>query len=249
MLTNETNSPQAPDNIDVLEVRDLHVHYGKICALRDVSFRAHAGTAVALVGRNGSGKSTLLKALAGIVERPAGRILWKGEILGAKNRRSDFAYLPQREEIDWNFPLTVRGMVEMGLYQKVGLWKRFRKEEVRAVEQSLSAMNLKDLSERRIGELSGGQQQRAFLARALAGGARVLLLDEPFTGLDTEATRTLQSLLKDLAQSGCLVLASHHDLRSIEGVFQRVLLLHTSLLAFGTPNDVLTGQNMKRAFQ
>jgi ABC-type Mn2+/Zn2+ transport system ATPase subunit len=214
-----------------LVVEGLRVNYRKTLALDGVSFATSCGNRVALVGPNGAGKSTLLKAIAGLVPRSAGRILWRGSPVKRWSR--EFAYLPQREEVDWSFPITVRGLVEMGRYPQTGLWGKFRNEDHAAVDKALAALDLGDLQQRQIRELSGGQQQRAFLARALAQEAHVLLLDEPFTGLDRNASRQLSELLGKLAHEGRLVIASHHDLASAPRLFDEALLLATRPIAFG----------------
>tara|TARA_R100000027_G_scaffold254_1_gene297 strand:- start:33963 stop:34685 length:723 start_codon:yes stop_codon:yes gene_type:complete len=236
-------------DISTLKVEDLHVHFRDICALRDITFEAQSGQAVAIVGRNGAGKSTFLKSLAGLIPNAAGLIHWDGKPFDKVTRRKAVAYLPQREEIDWSFPITVRGLVEMGLFPQVGTWGRFSAIHRTAVSDAIIKMGLEGLEKRRIGELSGGQQQRAFLARAIAGGARILLLDEPFAGLDREASQRLSDLLRDLAGSGALVFASHHDLKSIPETFPHTLLLRTKQLCFGPSAEVLTPENISAAFQ
>ncbi|WP_052572742.1 metal ABC transporter ATP-binding protein [Haloferula sp. BvORR071] len=227
--------------IDALQVR-----YRNNLALDGVSFATSCGNRVALVGPNGAGKSTLLKAIAGLVPRSAGKILWRGTAVKRWSR--EFAYLPQREEVDWSFPITVRGLVEMGRYPQTGMFGRFSDKDDAAVESALAALDLLDLQRRQIRELSGGQQQRAFLARALAQEAHVLLLDEPFTGLDRNASRQLSDLLERLAHEGRLVVASHHDLASAPRLFDEALLLKTRPIGFGVAAEVLSAGNLDRAF-
>jgi len=219
-----------------LQVRDLHAHYGKICALHDLSFTATCHRGVALVGPNGGGKSTLLKAIAGLVAHDSGEILWQGEPVG--RRRWEIAYLPQREELDWNFPITVEGLVEMGRYPHVGLMGRFSQQDREAVDAALEYVAMQDLRHRHISQLSGGQQQRAFLARALAQQPHVFLLDEPFTGLDHEARERLHVLLKGLTEQGSLLIASHHDLNTLKQGFDDVLVVNQSMLAFGPVEEL-----------
>lgn len=219
------------DHPHQLAVRDLHVHYGRICALRDLSFEAECHRAVALVGPNGAGKSTLLKAIAGLISNATGEIIWRERPVAQS--RWEIAYLPQREEIDWNFPLTVEGLVEMGRYPHVGLFGRFSKADREAVEAALELVAMQDLRDRHISQLSGGQQQRAFLARALAQQAHVLLLDEPFTGLDPESRERLRALFQTLTAQGSLIIASHHDLTTLTTSFDDVLVVNQRKLAFG----------------
>jgi ABC-type Mn2+/Zn2+ transport system ATPase subunit len=229
-----------------LVIDSLRVNYRKHLALDGVSFATSCGNRVALVGPNGAGKSTLLKAIAGLVPRSAGSIRWRGSAVKRWSR--EFAYLPQREEVDWSFPITVRGLVEMGRYPQTGLWGRFSDEDAAAVDKALAALDLEALQQRQIRELSGGQQQRAFLARALAQEAHVLLLDEPFTGLDRNASRQLGDLLGKLAHEGRLVIASHHDLATAPRLFDEALLLATRPVAFGPAAEALSEANLDRAF-
>ncbi|MEI3567100.1 MAG: iron chelate uptake ABC transporter family permease subunit [Akkermansia muciniphila] len=165
-----------------LEVDSLSVYYGSLLALNGISFSITCGHTLALMGPNGAGKSTLIKALAGLIRPDSGKILWNGRPL--HDTPGEIAYLPQRSDVDWSFPITVRALVEMGRYPSLGLWKKFGRHDRDIVEKSLHALGMESMADRQISELSGGQQQRAFLARALAQEAHVLLLDEPFTGLD-----------------------------------------------------------------
>lgn len=229
-----------------LVIEGLTVSYRDILALDSVSFATSCGNRVALVGPNGAGKSTLLKAIAGLVPRVTGNILWRGS--SVKKWSREFAYLPQREEIDWSFPITVRGLVEMGRYPQTGWWRKFSNEDQAAVDRALESLNLKDLQHRQIRELSGGQQQRAFLARALAQEAHVLLLDEPFTGLDRNASILLGDLLAKLAAEGRLIIASHHDLGSAPLLFDEVLVLNTQQVGFGDVASVLTPSLIAKTF-
>ena len=160
----------------------------------------------------------------------------------------EIAYLPQRGEIDWNFPITVRGLVEMGRFAQLGNWRSFRKHDREIVTRALETMEMTDLMNRQIGELSGGQQQRAFIARALAQEAHVLLLDEPFTGLDTPARETLGKLLGQLAGEGRLLIASHHDRSTAPTLFDEALLLNRNTIAHGAIQDVLTDDHLTAAY-
>lgn len=221
-----------------LVVSGLTVRYRAVTALEGIDFATSCGNAVALIGPNGAGKSTLLKAIAGLVPRSAGTILWRGTAVARWHR--EFAYLPQREEVDWSFPVTVRGLVEMGRYSQLGWWRGWREVDTGRVDEALALMEMDTLAGRRISELSGGQQQRAFLARALAQEAHVLLLDEPFTGLDRAARTILSNLLRRLASEGRLVIASHHDLNTVRELFDEVLLLNRRAGAFGRVEEVFT---------
>lgn len=229
-----------------LEVRNLHAHYGRVCALNGISFETTCGRSVALIGGNGAGKTTLMKAIVGLLSGITGEILWQERPV----RRSipEIAYLPQRQDLDWRFPITVRALVEMGRYAQLGLFRRMSLGDVNAVQQAIDTMQLGPFIDRQIGALSGGQQQRAFIARALAQEAHVLLLDEPFAGLDHPSSETLGKLLKTLTSNGRLVIASHHDLSNVDKLFDDVLLLNRRLIAFGKPAVVMQKAALKEAF-
>ena len=229
-----------------LKIADLSVNYGKVCALEEITLETQCGNNVALIGPNGAGKSTLMKAMAGLLNPASGRIEWRGEPLAQAT--AEIAYLAQREEVDWHFPLTVRGLVEMGRFPHVGWWRRFKRQDTETVNAALEMMQLEDLGTRQISALSGGQQQRAFIARALAQEAHVLLLDEPFTGLDQPSQELLSELLRNLTASGRLIIASHHDLDSVRGIFDQVLLLNKKQVAFGSVREVFRPENLEACF-
>jgi ABC-type Mn2+/Zn2+ transport system ATPase subunit len=229
-----------------LVIENLSVSYRRVLALEHISLATSCGNRVALIGPNGAGKSTLLKAIAGLVPREKGSILWRGTTVKKWSR--EFAYLPQREDVDWSFPITVRGLVEMGRYPQTGWWRKFSTTDSLAVDKALESLALLDLQDRQIRELSGGQQQRAFLARSLAQEAHVLLLDEPFTGLDRNASQLLGELLNKLAHEGRLIIASHHDLNSVPRLFDEVLVLATRSVAFGPVAEVLTDELINQTF-
>src|SRR5215472_10270313 len=216
----------------VLAIKDLTVSYRRVPAVHHVDLTLLCGRCVGLLGPNGAGKTSFLKALAGLVPMETGTV----EFGGHNHKRgpgSYTAYLPQRSAIDWDFPTTVRGLVEMGRYSALGWWRPFRQVDREKVDKALEAMELVDLAERQISALSGGQQQRAFLARSLAQDAHVFLLDEPFTGLDRPSQEHLGEAIRKLAQLGNLVIASHHDLNSARELFDYVILLNGELVAFG----------------
>ncbi len=214
--------------------------------LEDISFCTHCGRRVALIGPNGAGKSTLLNVLAGLMRPRVGSVLWNGRPL--HETPHEIAFMPQRSEVNWAFPITVRQLVEMGRYPALGNWRAMRRHDREIVDKSLETLKLEHLQRRQIGELSGGQQQRVFLARALAQEAHILLLDEPFTGLDMPGTESLGRLLKSLAAEGRLVIASHHDLATAPLIFDRALLLNRRLMASGAVDEVLTQENIRRVF-
>jgi ABC-type Mn2+/Zn2+ transport system ATPase subunit len=229
-----------------LEVRNLQVSYRDVLALDGIDFATECGRSIALIGPNGAGKSTLLKTLAGLMKADSGSIIWRGQPLTRSSH--EIAYLPQRGDVDWNFPITVRGLVEMGRYPNLGWWRTYSKHDAEIVERALTAMDLLDLQGRQINALSGGQQQRAFLARALAQEAHVLLLDEPFTGLDKPAQENLSRLFRELTAEGRLLIASHHDLQTVTGFFDDVLLIKRSQVVFGDVATCFTPENIGKAY-
>ena len=232
-----------------IHVKNLSKSYGQQKALDQVSFEIPKGQIVGLLGPNGAGKSTLLKAIAGLVKQRKGHITWSGED-NVQTRGGEFAYLPQHEEVNWDFPITVRGVVEMGRYSQLGPWKRFAQKDELAVERALALMEMDgELSNRQISELSGGQKQRAFIARAVAQEAHVLLLDEPFTGLDRDHTANLTRLLRKLAKENRLVIASHHDVNTLADIFDRVLLLNRRVVACGECQSTLSEDNLNLTFK
>ena len=246
-MTHETHDSCAHcDRHHELVVENLDVRYRAVRALEDVSFSTSCGSCVALIGPNGAGKSTLLKAIAGLLPLENGRILWRGSRVGKWSR--EIAYLPQREDVDWKFPITVRGVVRMGRYPNVGWWRPFSKADDAAVDKALEVMGLMELENRQISQLSGGQQQRVFLARAIAQEAHAFLLDEPFAGLDRTSKAALATLLRDLASEGRLVVASHHDLDTVKDIYDEVLLLKRRKIASGPVSAIFTEANLNKAF-
>jgi ABC-type Mn2+/Zn2+ transport system ATPase subunit len=231
----------------VLRIADLTVSYRKVPAVHHVSLELHCGRCVGLLGPNGAGKTSLLKAIASLVPRETGTVEIGGHD-GSVGHDAHVAYLPQRSAIDWDFPTTVRGLVEMGRYPALSWWKPFGERDRVAVDQALQAMKLTDLADRQISALSGGQQQRAFLARALAQRAHVFLLDEPFSGLDKPSQDLLREILRALAREGNLVIVSHHDLRMVPDLFDEVIFLNGELVAYGPTAVVFTDENRVHTF-
>jgi ABC-type Mn2+/Zn2+ transport system ATPase subunit len=229
-----------------LRVEGLAVRYREVEALRDVSFSTSCGACVALIGPNGAGKSTLLKAVAGLLPIAAGNILWRGTRVARWSR--EIAYLPQRENVDWQFPITVRGVVRMGRFPQAGWWRPFSDHDEEAIDRAMEMMDLGGLQQRQISQLSGGQQQRVFVARALAQEAHVLLLDEPFTGLDRNSKSALAATLRTIAEEGRLIIASHHDLDTVRDIYDEVLLLRRKTMAYGPVADVFTADHIEKTF-
>jgi ABC-type Mn2+/Zn2+ transport system ATPase subunit len=234
------------DDTHRLAVRDLTVSYHRVPAVHHVTFDVGCAECIGLIGPNGAGKSTLLKALAGLLPIETGEIQFHGRAV--RGPTGDFAYLPQREQIDWDFPTTVSGLVEMGRYMQTRWWRGFSPGDRAAVDRAIEMMQLEEIASRQISALSGGQQQRAFLARSLAQEAHVFLLDEPFTGLDKINHDNLRRLLRQLRDEGKLIIASHHDLASVPHIFDQVILLNGELVAAGPTATTFTDENRDRTF-
>jgi ABC-type Mn2+/Zn2+ transport system ATPase subunit len=229
-----------------LEVQDANIGYGQKIILKDLSFQIPHGARVAVVGPNGAGKSTLFKALVGLLPLQSGQILIHGESLGA--HKDCVAYIPQREEVDWKFPVTVNDVVMMGRYGQKGWLSRASKQDKEIVKNSLEKMGIANLAHQSIGQLSGGQQQRAFLARAISQEPHILLMDEPFTGVDVTTQETTLNLLDHLRDQEVTTMISTHDLNLAASRFDFVLLLNHRLIAFGTPSQVFAKDNLAQAF-
>ncbi len=232
-----------------LTVRDLKVAYpnGHV-ALHDMSFSLRGGTICGLVGVNGSGKSTLFKAIMGFVKPSQGAVQIAGLDLGAALRRNLVAYVPQAEEVDWSFPVSVWDVVMMGRYGYMNFLRIPRAEDRRLAEESLRRVGMLAFRDRQIGELSGGQRKRVFLARALAQQSRVILLDEPFTGVDVKTETAIIELLRTLRTEGRLVLVSTHNLGSVPEFCDQVVLINRTVLQAGATDEVFTQENLVQAF-
>jgi manganese/iron transport system ATP-binding protein len=224
----------------------VNVSYGGMRALEDLSCQIEHGDQVAIVGPNGAGKSTLFKALVGLLPLRSGRILIHGLPLG--HHQDCVAYVPQREEVDWRFPVTVREVVMMGRFRRIGWLRRTRSHDEEVVQRAMHQLDIASLASRPIGELSGGQQQRVFLARAIAQEPHILLLDEPFTAVDNPTQEATLVMLGQLRQAGVTVLVSTHDLSLASERFPRVMLLNRRLVAFGPPAEVFRPEAVRRAF-
>jgi ABC-type Mn2+/Zn2+ transport system ATPase subunit len=231
---------------DLLELRDVSVNYGSWTALDSVTLGIPTGAQVAVVGPNGAGKSTLFKALVGLLPVRSGQMLIEGRPMG--EYRQAIAYVPQREEVDWRFPVTVRDVVAMGRYGR-GKWlHRLSADDRRIVGDCLEQMGIGEWADRPIGNLSGGQQQRVFLARALAQQPRLLLLDEPFTGVDISTREATLELLQGLRVDSVTVLISTHDLDLAAKRFELVVLLNRRLVSAGSPAVVFSEEHLLAAF-
>ena len=229
-----------------LEVQNISIGYGDKIIMHDLSFQVPHGSRVAVVGPNGAGKSTLFKALVGLLPLKSGQIFIHGEALGV--HKDCVAYVPQREEVDWRFPVTVNDVVMMGRFGQTGWLNRASAYDRGMVHKSLEQMGIADLAEHSIGQLSGGQQQRAFLARAIAQEPHILLMDEPFTGVDATTQETTLRLLDHLQEREVTAIVSTHDLNLAASRFDLVLLLNHRLIAFGKPQEVFVKENLAQAF-
>jgi manganese/iron transport system ATP-binding protein len=232
-----------------LEVEDVSVAYANgHLALRDATFHLGGGTICALVGVNGSGKSTLFKSIMGFVHPKAGSVKINGQPVRAALKQHLVAYVPQAEEVDWQFPVSVWDVAMMGRYGAMNFLRIPRAIDKAKVEESLRRVSMWDYKDRQIGELSGGQKKRVFLARALAQGGRVILLDEPFTGVDVKTEEAIIALLRELRKDGCIILVSTHNLGSVPEFCDQVVLINKTVLAYGATADVFTEQNLSAAF-
>ncbi len=229
-----------------LELRDVSAGYNGKLVLHEVSFQVPHGARVAVVGPNGAGKSTLFKVLVGLLPARSGEVLIHGLPLGA--HQDCVAYVPQRNDIDWRFPVTVSDVVMMGRFGHLRRWQRASKHDREIALHCLEQMRITDLAKRSIGELSGGQQQRVFLARALAQEPHILLMDEPFTGVDAATQEATLALLDDLQAQQVTALISTHDLNLAALRFEQVLLLNHHVVAYGLVSEVFTPQALGQAF-
>lgn len=241
-------SDLAPSDLRV-DVNGVTVSYpnGNV-ALRDASFRLQGGSICALVGVNGSGKSTLFKAIMGLLRPSSGEVAIAGLPVAAALKRNLVAYVPQAEEVDWSFPVSVWDVVLMGRYGYMNFMRMPRAEDRRIAEESLARVGMTEFRDRQIGELSGGQRKRVFLARALAQRGRVILLDEPFTGVDVNTESAIIALLRELRAAGHIMIVSTHNLGSVPEFCDHVVLINRTVLAAGPIAEVFTQENLLRTF-
>ncbi len=229
-----------------LEVHDLTVAYHRRPVLWNIDFETAPGRLVGIIGPNGAGKTTLIKAILGLAPLASGRV----EIYGKpfREQRRLVGYVPQRESVDWDFPVNARDVVLMGSYGRLGWFRRPGKKERQLAEQALADVGLAGLETRQISELSGGQQQRVFLARALLQDASVYFMDEPFAGVDAATEQTIFAQLKQLRSAGKTVFVVHHDLQTVRKYFDDVVLLNLRLVAAGPVATTFTNENLQRTY-
>ena len=234
---------------DIIELNNVGVTYpnGHI-ALEGVSVNLHAGTICGLVGVNGAGKSTLFKAMMGFVRPTKGYVTIAGHDVRKALKKNLVSYVPQTEDVDWNFPVLVEDVVMMGRFGHMGFLRHPSHADKQAVDEALERVNMREYKKRQIGELSGGQKKRVFVARALAQGGQIILLDEPFTGVDIKTEESLIVLFRSLVKDGCLILVSTHNLGSVPSFCDEVMLINKTLLAYGPVETTFTQENLSKAF-
>jgi manganese/zinc/iron transport system ATP- binding protein len=235
------HSPLAP-----LSIHDLTVAYHRKPVLWDIDLDVPAGKLIGIVGPNGAGKSTLIKAVLGLLPIASGRVHFFGKPYKESRRR--VGYVPQRESVDWDFPVSALDVVTMGRYGKIGWFRPVTRSHEQVAMQALERVGLADLAQRQISQLSGGQQQRTFLARALVQDADLYLMDEPFAAVDAATEMAIVRLLQDLRASGKTCLVVHHDLQSVPEYFDEVILLNMRVVAHGPTKGTFTPENLRKTY-
>jgi len=223
---------------EAVVVTDLTVRYETTVGLEGASVSVRYGEALGIIGPNGSGKSTLLKTVAGLLQPSSGSVT----VLGTTPHQltpGTLAYVPQIEAVDWSFPANVWDVVSMGRFPRMHFWQTFSQHDRAVVQQALEAVGMADLRDRHIAQLSGGQQQRVFVARAIAQEPKILLLDEPTTGVDAATEEALRLIVRSLVAKGMPVLMTTHDLDRVEDWFDKLLVLDRHVLAYGPPREVV----------
>lgn len=231
-----------------IDIKNVSVFYNGKAALKDVTVSVPEGSICGLVGMNGAGKSTLFKAIMNAAPRRRGTVQLLGKPLKIAQASGTVAYVPQTELIDWDFPVSVRDVVMMGRYHMMGWRRKPSTADHEAVDTALARVHLTELADRQIGQLSGGQRKRAFVGRALAQGASILLLDEPFAGVDIKTEVSLIELLKELQTQGVTILIAAHDLGSIGSYCDHVILLKQTIIAAGPTKKVFTRANIAKTY-
>lgn len=232
---------------NIIEVDNLTVSYGPKPALLDISLKIEKGQLIGVIGPNGAGKSTFIKAILGFVVPDIGKVLING--VAADRARGSVAYVPQRGSVEWDFPVTVREVAMMGRYNQIAWYRDPGSEDNRIVDEALKMVRMQDFASRQIGQLSGGQQQRVFMARALAQGADILLLDEPFAGVDAATERAILDVLEQARTAGKTLVVVHHDLATAGEYFDKLVLIKQRLYAYGTPKMVLREDLLSEVYE
>ena len=235
------------DRTPAIAVNNLTVSYGPVPALLDVSLEVPVGRLIGVIGPNGSGKSTLIKAILGFVKPDFGNVRLFGEPV--ENATGRVAYVPQRGSVDWDFPISVMEVVLMGRYGHVPWWRNLSQHDYQIARETLDMVRMYEYRRRQIGQLSGGQQQRVFMARAMAQGADILLLDEPFAGVDAATERAILNVLEITKKSGRTLMVVHHDLATAAEYFDALILLKQRMYAFGPPEAVLHRELLSEVYE
>ncbi|BBE48985.1 manganese transport system ATP-binding protein [Rhodococcus erythropolis] len=233
---------------EAIRVENVSVHYGEVHALDHVDLTLNSGSVCGLIGMNGSGKSTLFKVIMGMIKPDNGSVRIAGLDAAAARKSGRVGYVPQSEDVDWTFPISVRDVVMMGRYGHLGFLRRPRRADREAVAEALERVELTEFADRQIGQLSGGQKKRAFVARGIAQDASILLLDEPFAGVDKRSEATISTLLRELASDGRSILVSTHDLHAVPKLCDEAVLLMRKVLVHSDPDTVLQPENLALAF-
>lgn len=239
-MTTKTSAP-------IIEVQNLTVSYGPKPALLDVSLGIEPGQLVGVIGPNGAGKSTLIKAILGFVKRDIGTVQIDG--IAAEKAKGRVAYVPQRGTVDWDFPITVQEVALMGRYHHIPWYRDAQAKDLQIVDEALAMVRMQDFRDRQIGQLSGGQQQRVFMARALAQGSDILLLDEPFAGVDAATERAILDVLEQAKSAGKTLVVVHHDLATAGEYFDQLILIKQRLYAYGPPKVVLREDLLSEVYE
>lgn len=229
-----------------IEIHDLTVSYNRKPVLWNIDLAVPEGVMVGIIGPNGAGKSTLVKAVMGLLRLTSGWVKFYGKRLDEK--RGLVGYVPQREEVDWDFPITVRDLVLMGRYGRIGLFRRPKREDHERVMRALEKVGMSSYADRQIGNLSGGQRQRIFLARALVQESHIYLMDEPFAGVDATTEAAIVDLLVEMRQEKRTLLVVHHDLQTAREYFDYLILLNRRLVAFGPTSEVFSEELLRKTY-
>jgi len=237
---------KASSDVAALAVRDLTVAYRDEPVLWDIDLTVPTSTLMCIVGPNGAGKTTFIQSVLGLVDKAAGQVRVFGELYDAVRDR--VGYVPQRGSVDWDFPTSALDVVMMGLYGRLGWFRRPGSKERDEARDALDRVGMLDYADRQIRQLSGGQQQRVFLARALVQDADLYFMDEPLQGVDATTERAIIDLLRELQSRGCTVVVVHHDLQTVPEYFDHVMLLNVRRIASGPVEDVFTDENLRLTY-
>ncbi len=229
-----------------ISVKGISVSFDRKRVLSNIFLEIESGKIYGVIGPNGAGKSTLFKAILGLVEIDGGSVLVEGKPI--EEKRKEVVYVPQKNDVDWQFPATVYDIVLMGRYPHKGVFQRLDQQDEAIAMNALEEVGMTAFKDRQIGELSGGQQQRVFLARALCQESDIFFLDEPFVGVDITTEEKIIQILKKLASEGKTLLVVHHDLSTVRKYFDSVILLNQRLIAYGDTEDIFNEENIARAY-